>query len=80
MVVRYIVLVNPPTDHPGDIRTYGPFRNLGEAERFRDSVRKAADKILDISDEACGYAYVSQVEPPRRRAAQLWATRGEVPA
>lgn len=75
--MRYVVIVNPPTDHPGDIRVYGPFRNKSAAVSFQDCVREAVDKILDAGDEANGYAYVCEVEGARRRAAKLWATRGE---
>jgi len=80
--MRYVVTVNPPDDHPGFVRVYGPFRNRSEALSFRDCVREAVDKLgVDIGDEASGYAYVQELEPARRRAAKLWATRGEsVPA
>ena len=77
--MRYVVTVNPPDDHPGFVRVFGPFRHKSEAESFCDAVREAVGDIpKHISDEVTGYAYVQELEPARRRAAKLWATKGAV--
>ena len=76
--MRYVVTVNPPDEHPGFVRLFGPFRSYTEAIAFRDCVRAAVDKLPDdIADDVTGYAYVQELEPPRRNQAKLWATRGE---
>lgn len=75
---RYVVTVNPPDDHPGFVRVFGPFRSHATAVSFRDSVREAVEAMPDdLADEATGYAYVQDLEPARRRSAKQWATRGE---
>lgn len=76
-MMRYVVCVKPPDDHPGMVRVYGPWRSKAEATAFSEAIRAPVMKAMDIGDESPGFAYVMELEKPHRTNAKRWAMRGE---
>lgn len=73
-MIRYVVVVKPPDDHPGEVRVFGPWRDHAAALAFRDKVRSKVDSMTDPSE--AGYAYIKHLEVPRLLDAKNWATLG----